>query len=125
MDYVLTDQGRTFLRDALTECNKHSLSWYQLWSKDSSEAAPAREALDLDPAEMEDADSTAKLFGAYAIVQMLESIATGEEDSTLGMELIANIDLLTPEIVDAAAATFGLTGDALRSMFATDLSGRL
>lgn len=121
MDYVLTDQGRMFLRDALTECNKHSLSWYQLWSKDAPEAAPACEALDLNLAETEEADSTAKLFGVYAVVQMLESIATGEEDPAQGMELIANIDTLTPEIVDAAAATFGLTGDALRSMFATDL----
>lgn len=121
MDYVLTDQGRTFLREALTTCNKHSLSWFKLWSKESTEAEPVREALDLDLSEMGDAGEAAKLFGAYAVVQMLESIATGEEDPSAGMELLDNIDLLTPDIVNAAAETFGLTGDALRNMLKADL----
>ena len=120
MDYVLTDQGRTFLRDALTSCNKHSLSWFKLWSKEAPEAEPVREALDLDLSEVGNADETAKLFGAYAVVQLLESIAAGEADPSVGLELLGNVDLLTPDILSAAAATFGLTGEALWEMFAAE-----
>jgi hypothetical protein len=119
MDYVLTDQGRAFLREALTTCNKYSLSWYQLWSATSPEADEARRFLDFSPEAVseEQPGESAKLFGAYAVVNMLQNIASGEEDPSAGIALLGKADLLTDEIVEAAAGTFGLSSAELWDIF--------
>ena len=118
MDYVLTDQGRAFLRDALTTCDRFSLSWYQLWSKEAHEADEARQFLDFSPEPAsEDPDDTAKLLGTYAVVHMLQNIAAGNEDPKEGIALLRGAALLTNDVVEAAAATIGLSSAELWDIF--------
>ena len=118
VDYALTDLGRAFIHEALLICNEYGLSWSQLWLSGTAEAETARRALNLFQKDAyPDPDSASRLFGAYAVVQTLQSIAKGEEDLQAGVALLGRADLLNDANIEVAADTFGLSPGQVWDLF--------
>lgn len=117
IDYVVTEQGRDFLIQALQECTRSQVSWFQLWSPSATEAQLARARLNLLDAN-DYSEDTARILGVYAVMETLQSVAAGHQDVSKATRLLGQAGLLTNDIVEPAAALLNLSGEELWGVFA-------
>lgn len=116
IDYVVTDRGRAFFFEALQECARTKVSWFQLWSP-AVEAQVARARLELfDTADY--SEETARLLGVYAVIETLHDVAAGRQDVGKATMLLERAGLLTNDIIDPAATLLNMTRENLWGVFA-------
>lgn len=117
MDYVVSDRGAAFIKDALALCKSTGVSWDSMWlEQDLSFLKELRETLSLNLSDYETPEETGRVLGTIAFIYTLQNVAAGEAKLHEAADLLRESGLVTTTNISVAAATFGISTDAVREL---------
>lgn len=121
MDYVVSDQGADFIKNALILCKTLRIHWSSMWL---TQALPVqlrvlqdvRGALALDLNAFDEPEDTGRIFGAIAFIYTLQSVAAGEAKLRDAVDLLRDAGLVTNTNIAVAAEALGISMDDVREL---------